>query len=97
MCSSDLSAAGDDAAAAVFAAAFGRPLSGDFAGRTTALREAVVAKNRLFFHRWRPANETYLFLFRRHEQGNNAAEIPRFDPLVEEAEEVVRELSRETR
>lgn len=92
-----LGTAGYDAAAAVFAAAFGRPLSGDFTGRTTALREAVVAKNRLFFHRWRPANETYLFLFRRHEQGNNAVEIPRFDPLVEEAEEVVRTLSREPR
>lgn len=89
-----LSAAGYDAAAAVFAAALGHPLSGDFAARTAGLREAVVEKNRLFFHRWRPANETYLFLFRRHEQGNNAVEIPRFDPLVEEAEEAVRTLSR---
>lgn len=92
-----LSAAGYDAAAAVFAAAAGHPLSGDFTARTVALREAVVAKNRLFFHRWRPANETYLFLFRRHEQGNNAVEIPRFDALVEEAEEAVRKLSREPR
>ena len=92
-----LSDAGYDAAAAVFAAAAGRPVSGDFAGRTAALREAVVAKNRLFFHRWRPANETYLFLFRRHEQGNNAAEIPRFDPLVAEAEETVRQRALEPR
>lgn len=92
-----LSASGYDAAAAVFAAAGGHPLSGDFAGRTRALREAVVAKNRLFFHRWRPANETYLFLFRRHEQGNNAVEIPQFDPLVAEAEATVRALAREVR
>lgn len=92
-----LSHAGYDAAAAVFAAAFGRPVSGDFPGRSGALREAVVAKNRLFFHRWRPANETYLFLFRRHEQGNNAAEIPQFDPLVAEAEERVRRLALEPR
>jgi len=46
------------------------------------LREAIVVKNRLFFHRWRPANETYLFLFRKREQGQNAKEIPMFDPLI---------------
>jgi hypothetical protein len=40
----------------------------------------------LFFHRWRPANETYLFLFRKHEQGNNAKEIPQFDPIIEKQE-----------
>jgi lysophospholipase L1-like esterase len=50
------------------------------------LRASVVHKNRLFFHRWRPANETYLFLFRKHEQGQNAKEIPMFDPLIQEAE-----------
>jgi lysophospholipase L1-like esterase len=92
-----LTDAGYEAAAAVFAAACGRPLSGDHAGRTAALRDAVNEKNRLFFHRWRPANETYLFLFRRHEQGNNAVEILQFDPLVEAAEAKVRDLARETR
>jgi lysophospholipase L1-like esterase len=46
------------------------------------LRTAIVEKDRLFFHRWRPANETYLFLFRKHEQGQNAKEIPLFDPLI---------------
>lgn len=51
------------------------------------LREAIVRKNRLFFHRWRPANETYLFLFRKHEQGQNAKEIPMFDPLIASDEE----------
>lgn len=54
--------------------------------RTEALREAIVAKNRLYFYRWRPQNETYLFGFRKHEQGNNAREIPQFDPLVAEKE-----------
>ncbi len=42
----------------------------------------INAKNELYFHRWRPQNETYLFGFRKHEQGNNAREIPLFDPLV---------------
>ena len=41
-----------------------------------ALRALIVAKNRLYFHRWRPQNETYLFGFRKHEQGQNAVEIP---------------------
>jgi lysophospholipase L1-like esterase len=51
-----------------------------------ALRRAVVAKNRLLFDRYRPQNETYLFGFRKHEQGRNAAEIALFDPLVAEKE-----------
>ena len=51
-----------------------------------ALRKAIIAKNRLYFYRWRPQNETYLFGFRKHEQGNNAREIPEFDPLVAEKE-----------
>ncbi len=51
-----------------------------------ALRAEIGEKNRLFLHRWRPANETYLFLFRKHEQGQNAKEIPMFDPLIEAQE-----------
>ena len=51
-----------------------------------ALRRAIVHKNELYFYRWRPQNETYLFGFRKHEQGNNAREIPLFDPLVSVAE-----------
>ena len=46
------------------------------------LRQAIIEKNRLYFHRWRPQNETYLFGFRKHEQGKNAVEIPKFDPLI---------------
>lgn len=53
------------------------------------MREAIVEKNRLFFHQWRPANETYLFLFRKHEQGQNAKEIPMFDPLIAEQEKQI--------
>ncbi|QDS90435.1 hypothetical protein EC9_46430 [Rosistilla ulvae] len=53
------------------------------AAKTKSLRDKVIEKNQLFFHRYRPQNETYLFLFRKHEQGNNAVDIPRFDPLIE--------------
>jgi len=53
------------------------------------LRQAVIAKNQLFFYRWRPQNETYLFGFRKHEQGKNAKEVAEFDPLVAKAEEEI--------
>ncbi|GIW91278.1 MAG: hypothetical protein KatS3mg109_1710 [Pirellulaceae bacterium] len=50
------------------------------------LRQLIRRKNELYFHRYRPQNETYLFLFRKHEQGNNAVEIPQFDPLIADLE-----------
>ncbi|MDA0832264.1 MAG: SGNH/GDSL hydrolase family protein [Planctomycetota bacterium] len=58
------------------------------------LRLAVIEKNRLYFYRWRPQNVTYLFGFRKHEQGNNAVEVPQFDPLIEEMEAKIAELRR---
>lgn len=64
--------------------------------QTEKLREAIVAKNELYFHRWRPQNETYLFGFRKHEQGKNGLEIPKFDPLVEAKEKEIAKLSRPT-
>jgi hypothetical protein len=51
---------------------------------TALLRSAIQHKNELFFHRWRPANWTYLFGFRKHEQGRNSVEIPQFDPMIAE-------------
>ena len=59
---------------------------------TEALRQAVIAKNELFFHRWRPANETYLHGFRKHEQGQNAAELLEFEPMVAAKDEVIHQL-----
>ncbi|HEV3237343.1 MAG TPA: SGNH/GDSL hydrolase family protein [Gemmataceae bacterium] len=56
------------------------------------LRQTIVEKNRLYFHRWRPQNETYLFGFRKHEQGQNAREIPQFDPLIEKLEKEIAKL-----
>jgi hypothetical protein len=53
------------------------------------LRSEIVAKNELFFHRWRPQNFTYIFGFRKYEQGNNAVEIPQFDPLIEKHEQEI--------
>jgi len=53
------------------------------------LRTAIQEKNRLFFNQWRPQNETYLFGFRKHEQGKYAEEIPQFDPLIANMEKKI--------
>ena len=92
-----LSDSGYAAAAAVLVASCGKTPPDGFPASAADLRRLVVEKNRLFFHRWRPANETYIFLFRKHEQGNNAVEIPQFDPLVEAAEARVRAAAAGTR
>jgi putative heme-binding domain-containing protein len=59
------------------------------------LRHAILEKNTLFFDRWRPQNETYLFGFRKHEQGQNAKEIPMFDPLILKEEAKIAELRKQ--
>jgi lysophospholipase L1-like esterase len=56
------------------------------------LRQLIIEKNRLYFHRWRPENETYLFGFRKYEQGQNAVEVPRFDPLVQKLDAQIAKL-----
>lgn len=62
---------------------------GQYTPQVEQLRQTIIKKNRLFFYRYRPQNETYLFLFRKHEQGNNAVEVPQFDKLVAESEEAI--------
>jgi len=91
---SHLSAAGYEAAARVFVATSGGTRPATSTAADDELRRAIAHKNMLFFHRWRPANETYLFLFRRHEQGNNAVEVSQFDPLVDAAEARIHDLVR---
>jgi len=76
----------------IYASSFTRIMGGSPSldwGKLDSLRQAVIAKNELFFHRWRPENETYLFGFRKHEQGKNAVEVAEFDPLVAKAEEEI--------
>ena len=52
----------------------------------TALRRAIVEKNRLYFRQYRPQNETYLVGFRQYEQGQNAPELTELDPIIHEKE-----------
>jgi putative heme-binding domain-containing protein len=61
-------------------------------GDAPQLRQAIVAKNRLHFHAWRPQNQTYIYAFRKHEQGRHAKDIPAFYPLIEAAEASIRNL-----
>ena len=58
------------------------------------LRQAIIENNRLYFHSWRPQNVTYLFLFRKHEQGNNAKEVKEFLKLVAEKEKEIDRLKK---
>jgi hypothetical protein len=67
-------------------------LKGPSLDQAEKLRQTIVEKNRLYFNRWRPQNETYLFGFRKAEQGKNAVEIPQFDPLVEQLEKEIARL-----
>ena len=59
-------------------------------GDEESMRRLIQKKNELFFHRHRPQNVTYILLFRKHEQGNNAVNIPKFDPLIAELEQQIR-------
>ena len=77
-----------------FLAALGLPADGADSESLQPLRHAIQAKNELYFHRWRPQNETYLFGFRKHEQGKNGKEIAEFDPLVAAAEAEIEKLAK---
>lgn len=56
------------------------------------LRQTIIEKNQMYFHRWRPQNVTYLFLFRKHEQGNNAGEVDEFLPIISRLEKKISDL-----
>lgn len=67
---------------------------GQFDSTSEQIRQLSEKKNMAYFHRYRPQNETYLFLFRKHEQGNNAVEIPQFEPIVADFEKKIGELKK---
>ncbi|MCX7401078.1 MAG: hypothetical protein NT138_25630 [Planctomycetales bacterium] len=70
----------------------GRSFATEVNPQYEAIRKLLLKKNELYFHRWRPQNITYLFGFRKHEQGNNAADIARFDPFIQDLEKQIHEL-----
>jgi hypothetical protein len=70
----------------------GRSFATEVNPQYEAIRKLLLKKNELYFHRWRPQNITYLFGFRKHEQGNNAADIAKFDPFIQDLEKQIHEL-----
>jgi len=56
------------------------------------VRDLTFQKNRQYFYNWRPQNITYLLGFRKHEQGQNAKELPQFIPLIEKNEAEIHRL-----
>jgi len=62
-----------------------------------AFCKQIRAKNNLFFHQYRPQNETYLRGFRKHEQGQNAKELPQFDAHIAELETAIHKQARNIR
>lgn len=62
--------------------------------RFEPIRRKTIEKNREFFYRWRPQNDTYIFGFRKYEQGKNAVEIPQFDPIVKKLESEIAEMKK---
>jgi hypothetical protein len=59
------------------------------------IRLIAVQKNVQYFNQWRPANEPYLFGFRKHEQSRNQVELPRFTKTIEQLEAEMRALARQ--
>ena len=59
------------------------------AREANGLRQLILRKNEFYFHRSRPANMAYIFGFRKGEQGRNAVEMPRFDPLIAAEEQKI--------
>lgn len=60
--------------------------------QTEALRSAVASKNEAFFHYWRPQNDTYIFGFRKKEQGHLQPEFSQFAPILAEKEALIAKL-----
>jgi putative heme-binding domain-containing protein len=60
--------------------------------QTEKLRRELIEKNELFFHHWRPQNTTYLFFFRKHEQGQNAKEVDEIRTYVTKRDQKIHEL-----
>jgi len=56
------------------------------------LRALITEKNRHYFHYWRPQNDTYIFGFRRKEQGHLAAEFPKYPPILDEKDAEIAKL-----
>lgn len=56
------------------------------------LRALIAEKNTHYFHYWRPQNDTYIFGFRRKEQGHLTAEFPQYPPILNQKDAEIAKL-----
>lgn len=56
------------------------------------LRAHITGKNTHYYHYWRPQNDTYIFGFRRKEQGHLTAEFPKYPPILNEKDAEIAKL-----
>lgn len=88
-----LNSAGYKQAAEVICQSLGLQKSGwETSANAAGLRAIIDRKNQWWFNRSRPANMAYVFGFRKHEQGQNAVEIPQFDVLIAQEETTIAKL-----
>jgi lysophospholipase L1-like esterase len=64
----------------------GKKIDKPAAQRAERVRELSVLKNIQFFNQFRPANEPYIFGFRKAEQSRNRVELPQFTQSIEQLE-----------
>ena len=56
------------------------------------IRSAIVKKNNLYFHRWRPRNDAFVYGERKDEQVVAQTEPEKFEPFITQQERIVRTL-----
>jgi lysophospholipase L1-like esterase len=56
------------------------------------VRLSIVKKNHLYFHRWRPRNDAFVYGERKDEQKVAQTEPEKIEPFVVEQERIIREL-----
>ena len=56
------------------------------------LRRAIVAKNTLYYHRWRPRNDAFVYGERKDEQKIAQTEPAKFEPFIAKQEALIRQL-----
>ena len=56
------------------------------------IRTVITKKNNLYFHRWRPRNDAFVYGERKDEQKIAQTEPGKLDPFIEKQEQVIRKL-----
>ena len=84
-------------AAAVIAKALDVPVDASSNLAAEPIRRLAIQKNIQYFNQWRPANEPYIFGFRKHEQSRNQVELPRFTKTIEQLEAEMRTLAKQVK